>query len=143
MVGFKLPLDVSAAGCLVWQRAASAHSLDLSRTLHGSSSSSGLAVSPSTARSRVLAGRCSSNPLSLSLQAWVLSVPIAYACCALTGLVVHTLAVDPEMTNLSSYMNEDQTGIAARGTKYNDDVAHMFRERVAKHKFGVFNNAGN
>ncbi|KAJ9528372.1 hypothetical protein QJQ45_014359 [Haematococcus lacustris] len=123
--------------------------------------------------------------------AWVLSVPIAYACCALTGLVVswqagssqtqqlptaagmpantacslkchaeaaqpvaspaapglllqvHTLAVDPEMTNLSSYMNEDQTGIAARGTKYNDDVAHMFRERVAKHKFGVFNNAGN
>ncbi|KAJ9528722.1 hypothetical protein QJQ45_020622 [Haematococcus lacustris] len=70
------------------------------------------------------------------------ALPLSSAAPGLL-LQVHTLAVDPEMTNLSSYMNEDQTGIAARGTKYNDDVAHMFRERVAKHKFGVFNNAGN
>lgn len=73
----------------------------------------------------------------IPLDAYIVAVPTVYALCALGGLVYKTLATDPEMTTSSFYEKEEAS---ARGSKWNDSIASVFKDRIKRHQWGVFAN---
>ena len=78
-------------------------------------------------------------PFKFPLDAYVLAIPVAYSCCALTGLVYKTLTKDPELsrTGLEYYQADEVKEI---GKQYNDSVKELFHTRISRNAFGVFNN---
>mmetsp|Transcript_10484 Transcript_10484/g.26032 ORF Transcript_10484/g.26032 Transcript_10484/m.26032 type:complete len:89 (-) Transcript_10484:594-860(-) len=74
----------------------------------------------------------------IPLDAYVLVLPITYACCALGGLVVKTLTTDPEMSTMKYYENTPEDKVARDAMAWNDGVEDMFRKRIAANKFSVF-----
>ncbi|KAG2485400.1 hypothetical protein HYH03_015886 [Edaphochlamys debaryana] len=74
----------------------------------------------------------------LPADAYVLALPVTYACVAFTALLYRPVAQDPDTSTAAYY--EDESKVAAVAQKYDNDYKHFFTSRIANHQTGVFNN---
>jgi hypothetical protein len=74
----------------------------------------------------------------IPLDAYILAIPITYACTAFTGLIFKTVYMDPETSTMQKYESISEEVLKEEGLRWNDGVAQMFRERIKKNKFSVF-----
>lgn len=78
----------------------------------------------------------------IPLDAYIVAIPTLYALTALTGLVYKSMTADPELST-AKYYERPEAEIAAEGESWNNSVSSLFKDRVKRHQWGVFNNDYN
>ena len=79
-------------------------------------------------------------PFKIPLDAWIVAVPMTYAVCAMTGLVIRVLSTDPEMSTLKRYEEESEEKLGQEAMAWNDGIASIFKDRIKAGKVSVFKN---
>ncbi|KAG2485401.1 hypothetical protein HYH03_015887 [Edaphochlamys debaryana] len=71
-------------------------------------------------------------------DAYILAMPVAYACVAFCVLSVRPITSDPETSTFDYYNDESKSASVAQ--RYDNEYKTLFRSRVANHRTGVFTN---
>jgi hypothetical protein len=74
----------------------------------------------------------------IPLDAYVLALPMTYACAALTGLIWKTIYMDPEVSSIDKYYNTSDDDLREQGDRWNNNISQLFHDRIKKKRFSVF-----
>jgi hypothetical protein len=74
----------------------------------------------------------------IPLDAYILAIPISYACIAMGGLVWKTVVMDPEMSTREAFDATPEDVLRSKGEQWRLGVKQLFQDRIDKKRFSVF-----